>query len=277
MLSLALFVQVGCYEDYEVELEARTVSELHQALLERGYEIPRDEFTAVAVGPGTTAAVRAFQTTAGLTVDGIAGPKTWAALADNTLGRRLAAGWRLDLEGAQAETAAKALTIAAGEIGVQEHPSRSNRGPRVDVYLTAGQTDARCYLEATGRPCVHCAAHSEPQPGCRGAPWCALFARWCYTQAGVDLPQRGLQLASALRWLEWGEQHGRIVKAPRPGDLWLVVRGDANKSGHCGIVAALVGTEKMATIEGNAGPGAAHVAGLVRPLSTATAFIRVIG
>lgn len=57
--------------------------DLHQTLLERGYEIPADELTGNVAGPGTVAAVRAFQTAhGGLVVDGIAGPKTRAALAD---------------------------------------------------------------------------------------------------------------------------------------------------------------------------------------------------
>lgn len=250
--------------------------DLHQALLERGYEIPADELAGNVTGPGTVAAVREFQAAhGGLTVDGIAGPKTLAALADATLGLPRAPSWAIDCAGAASPAAARALEIAAAEVGTREKPPRSNRGPRVDVYLTAGTTDARCYLEASGQPCPRCSAHDSPQPECRGAPWCALFARWCYARAGVALPEWGLQLASALRWLEWGKQHKLIVTEPRPGDMWLVLRGDDRRSGHCGIVSALLPDARMATIEGNAGPGSAYVAAIVRPVSVATAFVRV--
>lgn len=55
------------------------VRRMQQALLEHGYALPHYGADG-KFGAETRAAVRAFQTAAGLTVDGVCGPKTWAAL-----------------------------------------------------------------------------------------------------------------------------------------------------------------------------------------------------
>ena len=57
--------------------QGRWVTELQQELTRHGFAVDVDgEF-----GPATEAAVRAFQDTNGLTVDGVVGPLTWASLA----------------------------------------------------------------------------------------------------------------------------------------------------------------------------------------------------
>lgn len=63
------------------------VADLHERLSKLGYEIDGAELEASTFGPSTEKAVRRFQQTAGLLVDGIVGPQTWDAL--------LAHGFRL--------------------------------------------------------------------------------------------------------------------------------------------------------------------------------------
>jgi hypothetical protein len=61
----------------------------------------------------------------------------------------------------QATLLAKLADVAEGEIGVEERPMGSGRGPRVETY------QAVCSL-----------ASSEPT----GWPWCAAFVCWCVKQ-----------------------------------------------------------------------------------------------
>jgi N-acetylmuramoyl-L-alanine amidase len=58
------------------------VRNLQEALLAKGYFLPKYGADG-AFGNETDSAVREFQTISGLTVDGIVGPKTWAALLEN--------------------------------------------------------------------------------------------------------------------------------------------------------------------------------------------------
>lgn len=60
-------------------VRGEAVRRMQQALLERGYSLPRYGADG-KFGAETKAAVQAFQAAAGLTVDGVCGPKTWAAL-----------------------------------------------------------------------------------------------------------------------------------------------------------------------------------------------------
>ncbi len=55
------------------------VRRMQHALLQHGFSLPRYGVDG-KFGAETKAAVRAFQTAAGLVVDGVCGPKTWAAL-----------------------------------------------------------------------------------------------------------------------------------------------------------------------------------------------------
>ncbi len=60
-------------------MRGEAVQRMQQVLLKRGYALPRYGVDG-KFGAETKAAVRAFQTAAGLVVDGVCGPKTWAAL-----------------------------------------------------------------------------------------------------------------------------------------------------------------------------------------------------
>jgi N-acetylmuramoyl-L-alanine amidase len=66
------------------------VADLQRRLIELGHHVPPDERDG-RFGPGTEAAVRAFQAQRRVRVDGICGPETWSALVESgfSLGDRL--------------------------------------------------------------------------------------------------------------------------------------------------------------------------------------------
>lgn len=213
--------------------------DLHQALLEAGQSIARDELDAERAGPSTREAVVAFQRANGLVADGIAGPKTWAALRSPRIDRFTDAGFRCDASLARAEIA-EVLRVALGEIGAVEVPLGSNRGPRVDVYCGKAP----------------------------GTPWCAWFVSWCQQRAGVPAPRIG----SVWGWYEWGQRRKRVTDKPQPGDLAIIRR--ANRRGHVAFVAAVLDDGRIATIGGNEGNA---VRGRVRRVSDFSDFVRLAG
>jgi peptidoglycan hydrolase-like protein with peptidoglycan-binding domain len=71
-----------CDEGYAVFI-------IQQALVSHGYTVDVDGY----FGPGTEQAVRDFQRTAGLEIDGLVGPHTWSTLAGQQ------PGWDLDSNG----------------------------------------------------------------------------------------------------------------------------------------------------------------------------------
>jgi peptidoglycan hydrolase-like protein with peptidoglycan-binding domain len=223
---------------------------LHQMLLEAGATIGAAELATGTLGPSTVAAVREWQAHHvdsdghALTVDGVAGPATLWSLAHpvGLAGKRYTApGWRCEPAHAHPNVRA-VLEVGMGEIGVSEEGG-DNRGPRVDVY-------------------------TKPD---LGIPWCAAFASWCYRAAEGGSPFG--RFVGSWQFYEWGERHGRIVTEPQAGDVWVILRGDPHERphGHTGIAAGSAVAGIFPTIEGNAGNA---VRGLVRPVSSITAFVR---
>lgn len=109
------------------------------------------------------------------------------------------------------------LQVAAGELGVTELPSGSNRTKYGKWY------------------------------GLDGQPWCMMFVQWCYAQAGRPLPCKTASCSTLLRWYRENRPQ-EIVKEPRPRDIVLY------RFGHTGILAAAA-AETVTAIEGNTSPG----------------------
>jgi cell wall-associated NlpC family hydrolase len=164
-------------------------------------------------GPKTFAAVKSFQKAKGLTTDGIVGPKTWAALNG-------AKPVTPTTPPAVSGVRQKIISIAEGELGLKE--VGNNRG------------DILKYPRYFGR----------------GAEaWCADFASWVYTHAGV--PMNNASCASVVSHLKatgkWKTSN------PQPGDLVLFDwRGADGRSDHVGIVVSVNKDGSVNTIEGNA-------------------------
>jgi hypothetical protein len=72
--------------------------------------------------------------------------------------------------------------------------------------------------------------------------------------------------------MSWGEEHGRLVGSPRPGDLFLIKRDQYH--GHCGLVVLVNADRTFSSVEGNCSNA---VRGLVRPVGAITAFLRPLG
>ncbi len=124
-------------------------------------------------------------------------------------------------------TGARRVAVAAGEIGVTEHPPGSNNGPRIAEYRAAMR----------GAPGV--------------GPWCAYFTSWVAQQAGTPLGETGQGFASVDAVYAWAQRTGRAVPnspgapaQPQPGDL--IVWDE-----HIGMVESVDPDGTVHTIEGN--------------------------
>jgi lysozyme family protein len=193
-------------------------------------------------GQGTASAVKLFQARSvdaqgkPMSVDGVVGPATWAALF------------------AQAPLAPVVLTpiapapvllrkvIEVASVEEQHHirevPLGSNRGPRVDEYLRAAGID----------------------PSTGNYPWCASFIVWCFENAA-----RGLGVTSPVprtagvhdMWLKAGQAGFRRIPYEtaigdpaqvQAGQVFFIDTGGGH--GHTGLVVGRNGNE-FQTIEGN--------------------------
>lgn len=103
-----------------------TIAEIQRALLARGYDLGSGGADGDA-GPRTIAAVTAFQRSAGLVPDGIAGPLTIKALGS------------VDLTERRAEPEQPAwLALAAHEIGTKEGIGKANNPTVLAYFKDAG-------------------------------------------------------------------------------------------------------------------------------------------
>ncbi|WP_342152303.1 TIGR02594 family protein [Methylorubrum sp. SB2] len=117
-----------------------TVAEIQRALIARGYDLGPAGADGDA-GPKTIASVTAFQRSAGLVPDGIAGPKTQAALQGADLSERRASvekpGW---------------LVLAEALNGLKEGKGAANNPEIVRLFADAGfpgiKTDSTAWCAA---------------------------------------------------------------------------------------------------------------------------------
>lgn len=136
---------------------------------------------------------------------------------------------------------AKALEIAAGEIGVREKGGK-NRGPQVDAYVAAAGLDPN-----------------------RGYPWCAAFVFWCFHSAAMEagVPNPCPRTARVGGNPEappglWDRALYYQTDRPSPGAVFVII---GKHGGHCGFVEHVTVARKLpgdipagtvlTTIEGN--------------------------
>jgi peptidoglycan hydrolase-like protein with peptidoglycan-binding domain len=173
-------------------------------------------------GSNTDTAVRAFQRSRRITVDGIVGPETW---------KHLYAGRNNPTETTPPITpkpdATRILNVARDHIGFQES---QNNGNPFSAYF--------------GQPNVK---------------WCAYFVSYVYTKAGFPLNIGSSD--GMLNYLRTKGRFVSNTTAPEPADIVIFdwTQGDHDPAEHVGLVERVYrnpsGQIRIGTIEGNSGNG----------------------
>jgi hypothetical protein len=221
-------------------MQGQAVGDLQQKLVEIGYVIAHDELADERFGDTTDTAVRAFQTSQELTVDGLVGPKTLAALAVPTL-PYVVKGWRCR----PSEVLPSVYPVIQGaftDVGRFEQPDGSNDGPMLRKYKTGGQ------------------------------PWCAYACSYWFSLLDSGSPFG--RIGATWDLYDWAVKRGRVLgdgDAPQPGDVGLILR--ANRHGHTMLIVDASTNGVVSTIAGNE---ANAVRGNLRILSVFTKIIRPI-
>ncbi len=125
-------------------------------------------------GKATDLAVKQFQAQQHLGLDGIVGPKTWAALLTE-------APVVVVKPVVTVPASAPWMEIARAEIS-QAEIAGSRHNPRIIAYHAT--TSLKASTDET--------------------PWCSSFVNWVLLQAG----KKGTNSAAAISWLSWGESCG---------------------------------------------------------------------
>lgn len=189
-------------------------------------------------GEATENAVKLFQARAAepdgtpLIVDGIVGPRTFAALMN------LPEGMTIEIAAPDSALLARVVQIARAEVGVMEDPPGSNRGPRVDEYIRS--------------------VGLNPANG--SYAWCTCFIYWIFDQASRELGRANPLAKTASVHSMWNNTSGPSIrkispsdarKNPelvKPGHLFFLDSGGGK--GHAGIVVGNV-NGVLETVEGN--------------------------
>lgn len=208
-------------------------------------------------GSNTETAVKAFQTKAGITVDGEVGPQTWKALDPNVpkLLIPFEKGIRAKLADFAEDEAAKGLR------------------------WTGPASEAEKYLMLFREPMFRI-AHIGREPVFYN--WCAAFVTYCCEQIGFNIPNipEGFWATMALveSWKFWAKKNGywnpKGSIVPQRGDI-VVFDWQRNNSqlDHIGIVRGYTpGSSTIQTAEGNSGNRSGN---FTREMADVGGFIRI--
>ena len=117
------------------------------------------------------------------------------------------------------------LQAAVSQVGVQEVPKGSNRGPQVSKYLASVGLNP-------------------------GYAWCMAFVYWCAQQAEISLKEPNPLVRTAGVMKQWLSIPGKYKHPnPLPGDIFIMSFGHG--TGHTGFVTDIHINGTFDTIEGN--------------------------
>ena len=212
---------------------SQEVKRLQEALKSLGWD--RTGPSDGIFGPLTSRGVRGFQASSGLTVDGIVGANTWAAIDAGKAGRPPEPSGAAPVVPAQAGAWERGvIATALKQLGVVEDPVGSNAGAHVNVF--------------TGNWAV---------------PWCALFVSWCVREQATSPITK--PLPAVVQWRTWLKDKGRYKTAltdrvPSPGDVFIILykgaEGVDSGHGHIGFIVSYdQASQTIRTVEGNTSNG----------------------
>lgn len=156
-----------------------------QELLNKKLQSGRDLKVDGIFDPRTEAAVRSYQASVGIAVDGVAGSNTCGGLE-----RGVAHSGPTSVAFTITPHAAPWMALAAREIG-QRELDKAVHNPRILQY------HATTSLRATADE----------------VPWCSAFVNWCLRAVGIA----GTNSAAARSWLHWGR-----VSVPMAGAIAIM-------------------------------------------------------
>ncbi|MBU0699827.1 TIGR02594 family protein [bacterium] len=145
-------------------------------------------------GPQTEAAVRQYQASVGLGIDGIVGPRTWMSLEKGFVTHPVAVASMTDNP-----SDAPWMAVAAKEIGQKEKFGVKFNNPRIIEYFVT--TSFKAKTDETS--------------------WCSAFVNWCLQQVKI----KGTNSAAAASWLNWGKESAVI-----PGAITVIYNSNAKNS-----------------------------------------------
>lgn len=120
-----------------------------------------------------------------------------------------------------------AVQIAISQLGKEESPRGSNKGPEVNQYLAS-----------VGIP--------------PGNSWCMAFVYWCFNQASIQLKIANPLTKTGGVLNEYSHEKLNQVATPQAGDIFIMDLG--NGLGHTGIIESINPNGTLHTIEGNTDP-----------------------
>ena len=259
-----------------------SVKSLQEKLIARGYSCGASGADG-SFGYDTYKAVKSFQQSCALDVDGIVGPATWAALGgiDNTIMLRMGSkgdavrrlqelliskGYSCGASGADGDFGqgtynavcafqeANGLDVD-GVVGSQTWNALYGCG-NYSVNI-GGSAGVQRFLDVARSQLGYVEGYENMTKygawyGSNGVAWCAMFVSWCASQAGIlgSLVPRYSWCASGASWYRARGRYRTRTSGyrPLPGDIIFYSHGSDYY--HTGIVEYVSGNE-VHTIEGN--------------------------
>jgi hypothetical protein len=142
------------------------------------------------------------------------------------------------LEPGETKLGKKIKGIALSQVGVNEQPSGSNRGPRISYAVNNYHGNYGLSYDGV--------------VGQYGVAWCAIFDQWVYYYAGYGTFAN--KSAGVFYIVDWARHRGLLAAKPYIGSLVAYLNSD----GHLGIITKVDQGKGYWTVEGNSSQKVAY-------------------